>query len=287
MNKEENKYILYRHIRPDKDEVFYVGLGKKKSRAYCKVGRNDIWKKIVAKNNGNYEVEIMLEDLSFEEAKLKEIEFIKLYERIDLGIGTLANLTDGGEGSLGYKPTKETREKQSKALKGHIVTLESREKSRKSQLGKPKNTEEFKKYLSKINSGENHPQFGKTKSEETKNKIAEKLKGKQLSKEHKEKLSKAKLGKPGNWLGKKRSLETIEKMRVAGKNKIFTEEIRNKIKEGIKNSLNKNGDKVINIDTQEIFESIQDASNKLGYKYMCLYKQLKGLNKNKTNLKLI
>ena len=41
----------------------------------------------------------MLEDLNKEEAIKKEIEFIKLYGRINLKTGVLANLTDGGEGS--------------------------------------------------------------------------------------------------------------------------------------------------------------------------------------------
>ena len=36
-----------------------------------------------------------------------EFEFIKLYGRTDLGLGTLTNLTNGGEGQL--NPSAETR----------------------------------------------------------------------------------------------------------------------------------------------------------------------------------
>jgi DNA-binding NtrC family response regulator len=43
--------------------------------------------------------------------------------------------------------------------------------------------------------------------------------------------------------------------------------------------------KVINITTNEIFNSIGDAANYLGIKYQTLYAQLSGHNINKTSLK--
>jgi hypothetical protein len=87
---------VYRHIRLDKNEPFYIGIGSMK-RAYSKQGRNVIWKNIVKKTD--YRVDILFEDLTREEACEKEIEFIKLYGRKDLGTGTLSNRTDGGEGT--------------------------------------------------------------------------------------------------------------------------------------------------------------------------------------------
>lgn len=68
---------LYRHIRLDKNEPFYIGIGKGK-RAYSKKSRNIHWLNII--NSTPYEVEIILENLSWEEACEKEKEFIKLYE---------------------------------------------------------------------------------------------------------------------------------------------------------------------------------------------------------------
>lgn len=94
--------ILYRHIRLDKNEPFYIGIGKKTSRAYFKHSRNKYWNNVVS--NTDYEVEIMLDDLTWEEACEKEKEFIKLYGRKNNGSGILANMTDGGEGTLGRKP---------------------------------------------------------------------------------------------------------------------------------------------------------------------------------------
>jgi hypothetical protein len=97
---------VYRHIRLDKNEPFYIGIGEKEKRAYSIYDRSALWKKIVKKSN--YEVEILFYDLTWEKACEKEKEFIKLYGRIDLKNGCLANLTDGGEGATGYKHSKES-----------------------------------------------------------------------------------------------------------------------------------------------------------------------------------
>ena len=59
---------LYRHIRIDTNEVFYIGIGggnkyeKELSykRAYSKYDRNKYWKNIT--NKTNYIVEIILND---------------------------------------------------------------------------------------------------------------------------------------------------------------------------------------------------------------------------------
>lgn len=95
---------LYRHIRLDKNEVFYIGIGSdnkgKYKRANSKYERNRHWKFITDKIK--YEVEIILDDLTWEEACEKEKEFIKLYGRKDLNEGTLVNMTDGGDGMTGF-----------------------------------------------------------------------------------------------------------------------------------------------------------------------------------------
>lgn len=124
---------LYRHIRLDKNEPFYIGIGTVKEnnpllrsryeRAFSKLKRNNFWKNII--KNSKYEVEILLESDDKDFIIQKEIEFIKLYGRKDLGLGTLCNMTDGGEGSsvgnkinLGRKMTTETKKKLSLANKG-------------------------------------------------------------------------------------------------------------------------------------------------------------------------
>ena len=97
----EEPYYIYRHIRPDTNEVFYIGRGSDISkghskRHYEKSNRNRWWKAVVAKNNGEYEVEIMFRASTEDLINEKEKEFISLYGRRDLKKGTLVNLTDGG-----------------------------------------------------------------------------------------------------------------------------------------------------------------------------------------------
>jgi group I intron endonuclease len=97
----------------------------------------------------------------------------------------LLNDTGGGDGM--NNPPPEVRAKLSECHKGKHI-----------------HTEEYKKYMSEINSGSNHPQYGKPKSEETRNKISETLKnsplhptrGKHHSEEHKAKISAARINNP-------------------------------------------------------------------------------------------
>jgi hypothetical protein len=142
--------IVYRHHRLDKNEVFYVGIGNKESRALDMVHRNHIWKGI--KSRSEVDVEIVARDLSWELACELEQLMISEYGRIDLHSGTLANLTDGGDGSVGVKQsqetidkransnrgrknTEETKRKMSEARKGIVFTAEHLENLRTSHLG--------------------------------------------------------------------------------------------------------------------------------------------------------
>jgi len=118
------RYYLYRHIREDKNEVFYIGIGTKlkkhyktlKSeyqRAYSKSRNNDIWNKII--NKTKFTVEILMESNNKDFIKNKEKEFINLYGRKNLDKGSLANLTDGGDGSRQVQVSLETKIKMSEA----------------------------------------------------------------------------------------------------------------------------------------------------------------------------
>lgn len=91
---------VYRHIRLDTNKPFYIGIGSDENykRANNPWGRSQYWKNIISKTP--YKVDIILDDLSWEEACEKEKEFIKLYGRVDIGEGILVNLTDGGEGVI-------------------------------------------------------------------------------------------------------------------------------------------------------------------------------------------
>lgn len=111
MNREkihENIFCVYRHIRLDTNQPFYIGIGEL-SRASFYKGRNNYWKNIYKKCNKNIKIDILFENLTWEKACEKEIEFIKLYGRKDKNLGYLVNMTDGGEGGGGYKHTQETK----------------------------------------------------------------------------------------------------------------------------------------------------------------------------------
>ena len=87
--------IVYAHTKPD-GEVFYVGIGVTKKRAKSIYGRNKHWHNTV--NKYGFNVNILFDDVDYDTAKQCERYLIKYYGRKDLGLGTLVNFTDGGEG---------------------------------------------------------------------------------------------------------------------------------------------------------------------------------------------
>ena len=107
---------VYRHIRHDKNEPFYFGIGSDKiyKRAKDKVKRNEVWKKIVAKTS--FSVDILFDEISIEDAMKKEIEFISIYGRIANNDGILANLSGGGSSFNNHSIL--TKKKISDATKG-------------------------------------------------------------------------------------------------------------------------------------------------------------------------
>lgn len=59
--------LVYQHRRKDTGEIFYIGIGESKKRAYDKKGRNDIWKRIAQETK--YDIEIIKDNITREEAK--------------------------------------------------------------------------------------------------------------------------------------------------------------------------------------------------------------------------
>lgn len=182
---------VYQHRRKDTNLIFYIGIAKnsnkKYKRAYSTKKRNIIWNSIVSRFD--YSVEIIEDNLTWEEACEKEKFWISFYGRIDLKTGTLANLTSGAEGlhnasditrdklrsrMLGSKLSEETKLKMSKSRKGHIVTEETRKKISVANTGKPKSIPAWNKgkslskdHIQKLKdnhrdvSGSNNPMYGK------------------------------------------------------------------------------------------------------------------------------
>lgn len=161
---------VYRHVRLDKNEPFYIGIGSNEYRAYSTKNRNKHWENITSKTD--YRVDILFEDIDYEYAKEKEMEFIALYGRSDLMKGTLCNKTDGGDGCLGLIHSKESRERMGAPNKGKIISKKHREAISKFHKGK-KHTEERKRLMSENMIGEKNHMYGKKISEWHKQRISE------------------------------------------------------------------------------------------------------------------
>jgi len=106
-------FYTYAHYTPD-GNLFYIGKGSNKRRAYYFSGRNDRWTKKVNKY-GLPKVEILAQWEKEQDAFEHEKFLISCFR----GMGfDLCNLTDGGDGTSGYKQTPEHIEKNRLARKG-------------------------------------------------------------------------------------------------------------------------------------------------------------------------
>ena len=175
--------IVYKHIRLDTKEVFYIGIGTQKRRAYSQYKRSKHWHSVVKK--AGHTVELLHEDIDWDTACEIEKELIKLHGRKDLGLGTLVNMTDGGDGRFGAKASDETKKKMSLAKKGRSTPWMKGKRS-KEQIEKVSIA--LKEYWKQ------NPKAPMTE-------------------EAKEKISRSLTGRPGTWVGKRHSEESLEKMK--------------------------------------------------------------------------
>ena len=124
--------VVYIHKRKDTGKVFYVGIGSI-TRPHTR-RKNTMWLGIVKKYG--YEVEVLYNGLTFDEACIIERALICHLGRKDLGKGELANMTDGGEGNQNIVYTEEWKEKQRIASTGRKQSMKTLEKKSLSLKGK-------------------------------------------------------------------------------------------------------------------------------------------------------
>lgn len=111
----DNIYYVYLHIKETTGEPFYVGKGCG-GRANDK-RRNNFWKNIVKKHG--YDILFLEENLTEEESLKRESYWIERIGRRDLDLGTLVNMTDGGDGGeTGRVFTDKHKANMSKAKRG-------------------------------------------------------------------------------------------------------------------------------------------------------------------------
>lgn len=196
-----NNNCVYFHINETTNEIFYVGMGQRR-RPYAR-NRSQHWHRIVAKYG--YRIQIVKDNLTWEQAELIETFWIKTLGRLDKKEGLLINKTDGGGGAEGFKHTEETKKKISEAGKGRIFTEEVRKKIADSNRGKHIVSDEIRQKISIGNKG-------KIVSEESRLKMSISLTGHETSIETKQKISAANTGK-------KRTPEMKLRMSIAAKNR--------------------------------------------------------------------
>ena len=187
-------FYVYVYLRED-GSPYYVGKGKGKR-----------WKR-----RHNVEVPpeervlFFITDTTNEWACFLEMWLIAFWGRLNDGTGILENLTDGGETTLGWEPTEETKDKIKKALTGRRLTEAHKRKvsdglrGRKhkpetiQKMRKPK-SEEHKKKIAEAHRGKKSPLKGRKQSEELVKKRAASLKGIKRTEEYKRKMSESKRG---------------------------------------------------------------------------------------------
>jgi hypothetical protein len=205
------RYFVYQHFIPDSPTPFYIGKGMRNqngnSRANSKRNRNTYWHNIV--NKYGYIVKITHKNICNEEACVIEKYLIDFYGRADMQKGGLVNMTDGGEGSVNYKHTEESKLKIGKTsigrnlgeknpMYGKKLSEEHRKKlcegakrvnSKKvmTEDSKKKISESLKKFFS-----ENPERKAYLSSGEQKMKLSKALKGRVLTEEWKRKISETK-----------------------------------------------------------------------------------------------
>ena len=184
-------YYVYLHTRNDTGEVFYVGKGQGR-RAWWKNGRNRHWH-FVAEKHG-YEVHIWLDELTELQAFEIEKERISFYGR-----NNLCNYTNGGDGASGAKRTEAQKLHMSEKMLGRKFSTETLEKMK---IAASQRTEETRKKQADAVRGRKHSKehkqkiskagIGRTPTEETKKKISDAHKGKPKSAEAVKKMAQSK-----------------------------------------------------------------------------------------------
>jgi len=211
------------------DKVSYVGRSKLDTagnrlgrhlflgRNSQNLGHKNNWIRSVLKQGGSIVSLVLESGLSWGESGQREIFRIAHYKSVGYD---LTNMTDGGDGVIGFIHSVEARAKMSAANLGRVHSLEHRAKIRVAQLGNKRSPET----RAKISAAG----LGRVQSPEHRTKIGAGHLGIKPSLEARAKMSAAGLGKP-------KSPEHRAKIGAAHKGRVLSPEHRAKISATLRN----------------------------------------------------
>jgi hypothetical protein len=226
---QQTKFYVYQYRDPRNQEIFYIGYGHANRRIshLLEVQQNANWidyesvtfqryKRIKDILNDSLlpEITIIKDQLSRKDAMDLEADLIHKIGRKDKGLGPLLNLTNGKEfckNGIYCEPSREAMSESKKrfyqsekgnAVKEYISNLYAgkhvgspeewlgEERGRRLREIRSKNAKKNKSFSQRDCTGVNNSFYGKMHTEETRKKISEAKKGKEMPEYAKEKISK-------------------------------------------------------------------------------------------------
>jgi predicted GIY-YIG superfamily endonuclease len=240
---DDTTVFIYALKDPMIDKVRYIGWAKNPKKRYSEhlsvarrgfKGHKNNWIRKLTKDNLKPILEI-IEEVKYKDYVQREQYWIAYYGRENL-----VNGTDGGEGTLGWMPSDEQRDRMSKLLKGRPGT-------RTGMVNSP----ETRKKISESNKG--HAAWNK---------------GIEMPEEQKQKLSDSKKGKPAWNKGIPMTDEQKERLSISKKENM-TDEIRENMSEVRRGRKGKNGitSKYVGVDFHKSDKKWRGSISYLGKKY--------------------
>lgn len=182
-------YKVYIHVFPNNKK--YVGITSRSlQERWCDgKGYSGFVRKAIDKYGWeNTKHFVYKQELTEEQAKLKEKELIAKYKTMDSRYGY--NLTAGGDGSCGFHQPEHVKKAVAEANSKRVWSKESRQKASQSKVGK-KFSEEHKRKIGEARKGKPGVKY----TEEMRQRVSKQFKGKPFTQEHKDKISAALKGR--------------------------------------------------------------------------------------------
>lgn len=210
---EHSDYYIYCYFHPETGEPCYIGKGRGgRWKAHLTSSKNPWLANIIQKANGNIPHVKLHIGLTNEKANEYEKALIEAIGRDPRG--PLVNMTDGGEGTKGWVPSDDTKNKIGELTRQRLADPEFRRQWVTTNIGR--------KASSETRAKQSLARRGRKLTPETVEKIASANRGRKRSPEIVEKCRLANLGR-------KHSNEVREKMAAAQRGRKHSPETRQKI----------------------------------------------------------